>query len=73
MPVRTQFAAVAALALAGCATRTRPDTVATPAPARRVAALDTAAARRICAAPDSVVAGRAPCVLRNQAPPIRVF
>ena len=41
--------------------------------AGRGAALDTASARRLCAAPDSVLAGRAPCVLRDQGvrPPVR--
>lgn len=39
----------------------------------RTAALDSATARRLCVAPDSVAAGRAPCVLRDQRPPVRVF
>lgn len=34
---------------------------------------DTLTVRRLCVAPDSVIAGRTACELRNQAPPIRVF
>lgn len=30
---------------------------------------DTAAVRRLCALPDSVLAGRGPCVLRDQSEP----
>ena len=31
-------------------------------------AMDTSAVRRLCAQPDSVLVGRGPCVLRDQAP-----
>jgi hypothetical protein len=37
-----------------------------PQPARRVAAWDTATARRICVSPDSVIAGVKDCVLLDQ-------
>ena len=45
----------------------------TVSPVRVAAALDTATVRRICAAPDSVIAGQRSCVLRDQRGPIRVF
>ncbi|HEY9517359.1 MAG TPA: hypothetical protein VIQ74_16990, partial [Gemmatimonadaceae bacterium] len=31
-------------------------------------ALDSSEVRRLCAQPDSVLAGRGPCVMRDQAP-----
>jgi hypothetical protein len=34
--------------------------------ARTVATMDTAAVRRLCASPDSVIAGQRPCELRDQ-------
>jgi hypothetical protein len=34
--------------------------------ARSVAMMDTAAVRRLCASPDSVIAGQRPCELRDQ-------
>jgi hypothetical protein len=37
-----------------------------PQPSRRVAAWDTATARRICVSPDSVIAGLKDCVLLDQ-------
>jgi hypothetical protein len=75
---RYGFAVIAAVVLAGpgctrSAAHARRDAAVHPARASRIAALDSANARRLCAAPDSVLAGRAPCVLRNQAPPVRVF
>jgi hypothetical protein len=52
---------------------------AAPAPRKTFAvgfsgdsALDSAMAFRLCTAPDSVLAGLAPCYLKNQAPPIVV-
>lgn len=67
-------AGLVALAGVGCARAPQADSLQPrPMAAQRVAALDSASAHRLCAAPDSVLAGRAACVLRNQAPPPRVF
>ena len=49
--------------LVACGGTTRRDE---PQPARRVAAWDTATARRICVSPDSVIAGLKDCVLLDQ-------
>lgn len=74
LSIRLGSAAVlAALASIGCARTARTDAAPRPTAARRVAALDSAHTRQLCAAPDSVLAGRAACVLRNQSPPLRVF
>ena len=40
---------------------------------RPVATLDTARARQLCVAPDSVLTGRAACVLRDQRRVVKVF
>ena len=37
-----------------------------PATAARFSAMDTATVRRVCVQPDSVLAGRRTCELRNQ-------
>jgi hypothetical protein len=58
---------------AACASPGRGDARIRPAAERRVATMDSATARRVCAAPDSVLAGRAACVLRDQRHPARVF
>lgn len=51
----------------------RPAKTASP-PRGTVAILaDTAAVRRMCEQPDSVVAGRKTCVLRNQAAIVKIF
>jgi hypothetical protein len=62
-----------ALLAEGCAHPAREPSAA-PSGARHSAAAasavlgDTAAVRRLCVAPDSVLAGRKACELRNQAP-----
>ena len=63
MPARlAQVAAVAGLlALSACVRR--------PVEERSMqVAMDASAVRRLCARPDSVLAGLGPCVLRDQAP-----
>jgi hypothetical protein len=44
-----------------------------PAGGSRFALSDSAAVRRLCEMPDSVLAGRRACLLRDQRAPIRVF
>jgi hypothetical protein len=39
----------------------------------RVSAMDTATVRRLCVAPDSVLAGRRSCELRDQRPRVKIF
>jgi hypothetical protein len=63
MPARLARLSIAAglLALAACIGR--------PVEQRSAQlALDSSAVRRLCARPDSVLAARDPCVLRDQAP-----
>jgi hypothetical protein len=38
-----------------------------------VATMDSASVRRLCEQPDSVLAGRANCMLRDQRRPVKVF
>lgn len=73
-PVRVSRAAVlAALAAGACARAATPaDTLVPAASAGRFAGLDSGSVRRLCAEPDSVLAGRAACVLRDQARPAPV-
>lgn len=42
----------------------------TPASSPRTARMDSAEVERLCASPDLVRAGRADCVLKNQARPV---
>ena len=51
------------LAIAGC--HNAPPREDIKAPARKLA-MDTSVVRRLCAEPDSVLVGRAVCVLRDQ-------
>ena len=62
---------VLALAVAACAPSGR--THRSPANALVLTAADTAMVRRLCAAPDSVLAGQRSCELRDQRPTIKVF
>jgi len=66
--------ALAVLLAGACARPTPRDEPAAPAlsPAA-VASMDAATVRRLCVAPDRVLAGRRPCVLRDQRLPLRVF
>ena len=59
-----------ALPLAGCVGAPRPSA---PAAVARVSTWDSASVRELCAKPDSVLAGRANCELRDQRQPPTVF
>jgi hypothetical protein len=54
----------------GAASKSEPGTLAAPAPASRlpVVPMDSATIYRLCAKPDSVRAGKAECVLKDQSP-----
>jgi len=59
-----------ALLVAGCGGNApQPATV----PVARISKLDSATIRQLCAKPDSVLAGQATCVLRDQREPLRVL
>lgn len=68
--VRMKWTLVLALPLVACVGTPRgPEST----PVSRVSRLDSASVRRLCAKPDSVLAGHAACELRDQHEPIRVF
>jgi hypothetical protein len=58
-----KWSVVLGLAIAACHNAPPREDLETPA---RQFAMDTSVVRRLCAAPDSVLAGRATCVLRDQ-------
>jgi hypothetical protein len=67
------LAAVAAVTALACA-RPAPRATAGPWQATGPAAFaDTATVRRLCVVPDDVLAGRRPCVLRDQGVLPRIF
>jgi hypothetical protein len=71
--MRRPLLALVILALAACSSSRPPrDSVATGQPLV-VSATDTATVRRLCASPDSVLANRAPCVLRADFKGVRRF
>jgi hypothetical protein len=59
-----------ALVLVACRSTQRQDD---RNPVARVSAMDTAIVRRLCAQPDSVLAGRRSCELLDQGPRIKRF
>jgi hypothetical protein len=61
---------LAAVALVGCRSAPHQDD---PGQAAHSVSLDTVAIRRLCAQPDSVLAGQATCELREQGRRIKVF
>lgn len=70
-PMRAALVLSVALALGACGHQ-RP----TPSPAKELhvaTAADSAFVRRVCYAPDSVLAGSKPCIQREQRNNIRVF
>jgi hypothetical protein len=58
------------MALVGCRSASHQEDVSSAA---RVSVMDTATVRLLCAAPDSVLAGRRSCELRDQRQRVRVF
>jgi hypothetical protein len=58
------------LTLAGCRSASQQEELRSAA---RVSTMDSAMVRRLCAAPDSVLAGRRPCELLDQRLPPKVF